>query len=171
MKISGFTFVRNALRYDFPIVECISSALPLVDEFVVNVGESDDQTWEVVRSIFSPKIRIVEHRWDDEIRTDGRIFGIQQDLALAQCAGDWAFLLHVDEVVHEEDLPAIRRAMERYNDDHNVQGLVFRMLHFNGDCWSLDPWMYRKATRVVRNNGRIRLTTDCCDFVAEGPRG
>lgn len=32
MKVSGFTFVRNAVKYDYPIVESIQSILPLVDE-------------------------------------------------------------------------------------------------------------------------------------------
>ncbi len=29
---------------------------------------------------------------------------------------------------------------------------------------SVNPWMYRKATRVIRNNRGIRSTPDCCDF-------
>ena len=168
MKVSGFTFIRNALSYDFPIVECITSALPIVDEFVVNVGRSDDDTLGVIRSISSPKIRIVETVWDDSLRTDGRIFWIQQDVALSYCTGDWAFLLQADEVVHEDDLPRIQQAMHTHLGQPEVQGLVFRMLHFKGDYWSIDPWMYHKATRIVRNNGKIRSTVDGCDFLVEG---
>ena len=40
------------------------------------------------------------------------------------------------------------------------------MLHFKGDYWSLDPWMYRRATRVIRNHCGVQSTTDCCDFRA-----
>ncbi len=155
------------IKYDFPIVESIHSILPLVDEYIVNVGKSEDDTLDLIRSIKSDKIRIAESVWDDSLVKDGRIFGMQQDIALSHCRGDWAFCLQADEVVHEEDLPVIRRAMGKYLDQPDVLGLVFRVLHFKGDYWSLDPWMYRKATRIVRNNGRIRSTVDCCDFQME----
>jgi len=168
MKISGFTFCRNMIKYDFPILESIHSLLPLVDEYIVNVGKSEDDTLDLIRSINSDKIRIVETVWDDTMLKDGRVFGLQQDVALSYCTGDWAFCLQADEVVHENDLPAIRRAMEKYESQPEVLGLVFRMLHFKGDYWSIDPWMYRKATRIVRNNKKIHSTVDCCDFQVEG---
>lgn len=171
MKVSGFTFIRNAVKYDFPIVEVITSALPIVDEFVVNVGRSDDATLDVIRSIASPKIRIFETVWDDSIKVDGKIFGVQQDLALSHCTGDWALLLQADEVLHEDDLPLVQQAMHEFLNKPDILGLVFRMRHFKGDYWSLDPWMYRKATRIVRRTGTIRSTTDCCDFVADGIPG
>jgi hypothetical protein len=44
MRVCGFTIIRNALRFDYPIVEAILSVLPVVDEFVVLVGNSDDET-------------------------------------------------------------------------------------------------------------------------------
>lgn len=171
MKVSGFTFIRNAVQYDFPIVEVITSALPIVDEFIVNVGRSEDRTLELIRSIGSPKIKIFETVWDDSLKVDGKIFGIQQDLALSHCTGDWALLLQADEVLHEDDLPAIEQAMRDHLPNPNTLGLVFRMRHFKGDYWSLDPWMYRKATRIVRRAAKIHSTTDCCDFVAEGIPG
>jgi hypothetical protein len=175
MKVSGFTFIRNAVKFDFPIVEVITSALDLVDEFVVNVGKSDDETLALVRGIRSPKVRIVETVWDDTMLKDGKVFGMQQDIALSHCTGDWALLLQGDEVLHEADVPAVRRAMEQYATSPDVMGLVFRMVHFKGDYWSVDPWMYHKATRIVRNTpdirGGIKSTTDCCDFVVAGRPG
>jgi hypothetical protein len=171
MKVSGFTLIRNALKFDFPIVESITSLLPLVDEYVVNVGRSEDDTLGLVRSIGSPKIRIVETVWDDSLKTDGKLFGTQQDLALSHCTGDWAFCLQADEVVHEDHLPVIRRAMEQYLDRPEVIAIVLRVLHFKGDYWSLDPWMYHRATRIVRNNGTIRSAIDGFDFEVEGGQG
>jgi len=50
MKVSGFTFVRNAIRYDYPVVEAIQSILPLCTELVVAVGNSDDDTLQLIRS-------------------------------------------------------------------------------------------------------------------------
>jgi hypothetical protein len=168
MKLSGFTFVRNAIKHDYQIEESIRSALPIVDEYVVNVGRSEDGTLELVRSIDSPKIKIIETVWDDNLRTDGRLFGMQQDIALANCTGDWAFLLQADEVVHEHDLPVITDALRRYHDRPDVLGLVFRVLHFKGDYWSVDPWMYHWATRIIRRRPNIHSATDGYDFEIDG---
>ena len=57
MKVSGFTFVRNAVKFDYPIVEAIQSILPLCDEFIVAVGNSEDDSLGLIRSIPSPKIK------------------------------------------------------------------------------------------------------------------
>ena len=44
MKVTGFSFVRNAIKFDYPVFEAITSILPLCDEFVVAVGKSEDDT-------------------------------------------------------------------------------------------------------------------------------
>ena len=167
MKVSGFTFIRNAVKYDFPIIEAIQSALPIVDEFIVNVGNSEDATLELIQSIQSEKIRIIESIWDDTLRRDGRVFGMQQDIALSHCTGDWALLLQADEVLHEHDYPIIQSSVQKCSDRPEVLGLVFRVLHFKGDFWSIDPWMYRKATRLIRNHRGVCSAPDGCDFTAE----
>jgi glycosyltransferase involved in cell wall biosynthesis len=75
MKIAGFTFVRNAIKYDYPIIEAITSILPICDELVVAVGNSEDGTLELIQSIDSPKIKIIETIWDDSLREGGRVGG------------------------------------------------------------------------------------------------
>ena len=57
--MSGFSICRNAVKFDYPIVEAIRSALPLVDEFIVNVGQSDDGTLDLIQYVGSGKIRVV----------------------------------------------------------------------------------------------------------------
>ena len=51
MKVCGFTFLRNAEKFDFPIVEAISSILPICDHFVVAVGNSDDNTRKIIENV------------------------------------------------------------------------------------------------------------------------
>lgn len=114
MKVSGFTFVRNVVKYDYPVVESIRSILPVVDECIVNVGRCDDGTLELIRSIGDPKIKIVESVWDETLRKDGLIYAQQTNIALSHCTGDWAFYIQADEVVHEDDLPIIQEAMRRH---------------------------------------------------------
>jgi len=170
MKVSGFTFCRNAVRYDYPVVESIRSILPIVDEFIVNVGRCEDGTLELIRSIGDPKIRIVESVWDETLRKDGLIYSQQTNIALASCTGDWAFYLQADEVIHEDDLPKIVVAMERYHRVPDVLGLLFRYLHFVGDYWSTNPWFYHKAVRIIRNNGEVESCGDAVGFHLKATR-
>lgn len=157
MKISGFTFLRNGQKLGYPFVPSIRSILPLVDEFVIALGPCDDATEEMLRAMGEPKIRIVPTRWNENIRPEysvkGFVYGQQKTIALANCTGDWAFYLEADEVVHENDLPGIRSAMEKYLDDERVEALAFDYLHFYGNAntyvWS--PGWYRSEVRIIRN--------------------
>lgn len=164
MKISGFTFCRNAVKYDYPVVESITSALPLCDEFIVNVGRCDDGTLELIQSIRDSRIKIIESVWDESLRKDGLIYSHQTNIALNHCKGDWAFYIQADEVVHEDDLPVLRHAMQRHLGNPVVKGLLFRYLHFIADYWSLNPWFYHKAVRIIRNNGEIESCGDAVGF-------
>jgi hypothetical protein len=164
MRLSGFTFCRNAVRYQYPLIESITSILPIVNEFVVNVGRCDDGTMELVRSIGDPKIRVIESVWDETLRKDGLIYSQQTNIALSHCTGEWAFYLQADEVIHEQDLSPILKALELNHGNPAVRGLLFRYLHFVGDYWSLNPWFYHKAVRIIRNNGEVESCGDAVGF-------
>ena len=91
MKISAFTFLRNAARLRFPFVESIRSALPLVDEFIIALGPCDDDTEEQLRAIGDPKIRIIPTTWNENLdgrwKVKGFIYGQQKSIALFICPG------------------------------------------------------------------------------------
>ena len=158
MKISAFTFLRNAQRLQFPFVESIRSALPLVDEFVIALGPCDDDTEARLRAIGDPKIRIIPTTWNENLdgswKVKGFIYGQQKTIALFNCTGDWALYLEGDELLHEDDLPRIRAAMERHLGDRKVEALYFRYLHFYGNRNTVanSPRWYRREVRAVRNN-------------------
>ena len=158
MKISAFTFLRNAQRLQFPFVESIRSALPLVDEFVIALGPCDDDTEARIRAFGDPKIRIIPTAWNENMdsswRVKGFIYGQQKTIALFNCTGDWALYLEGDELLHEDDLPRIRAAMERHLGDRKVEALYFRYLHFYGNRNTVanSPRWYRREVRAVRNN-------------------
>ncbi len=168
MKVAGFTFVRNAVRYDYPIVEAIGSILPACDELVVAVGASDDDTLGLVRSIPSDKIRIVETVWDDALREGGRVLAVETDKALRAVSpdADWAFYIQGDEVLHERDLPAVVEAMRRWKDDRGVEGLLFDYRHFYGsyDYVGASLRWYRREIRVVRNHPDVFSYRDAQGF-------
>jgi len=155
MKISGFTMGKNALKLYYPMRQSVESILPLVDEFVVALGDSDedDTSRDEIEAIGSDKIKIVDTVWDIEKYPRGMEHAHQTDLAKELCSGDWLFYLQSDEVVHERDLETIRSRCEELLDDYEVEGLLFSYLHFWGDyehlqdghCW------YRKEIRIIRN--------------------
>ena len=60
MKVSGFTFLRNAVINGYPFEESIRSILPIVDEFICVIGESQDETRARVAAIGCKKIRMVD---------------------------------------------------------------------------------------------------------------
>ena len=157
MKVSGFTFLRNGQKLGYPFVASIRSILPIVDEFVIALGPCDDDTEKMLHEIGDQKIRIIPTTWNERIRSDysvkGFVFGQQKSIALFNCTGDWAFYLEADEVLHENDLPKIRAAMEKHLDDERVEALAFDYLHFYGNkntiAWS--PGWYRSEVRIIRN--------------------
>lgn len=168
MRVSGFTIVRNAIKFDYPIVEAITSILPLCDEVVVAVGNSDDDTLELIRSINSPRIKIIETVWDDSLREGGRVLADETNKAFAVIdpASDWAFYIQGDEVIHEKYHPAIKEAMQKYKDDKNVEGLLFNYTHFYGsyDYVGDSRRWYRKEIRIVRNDKSISSYKDAQGF-------
>ena len=166
MRVSGFTFARNAVRLLYPLVESIRSVLPLVDEMVVNVGRSDDGTLELVRGIGDPRIVIVESTWDETSLERGRVLAEQTDIALARCTGDACLYLQADEVIHEDDHPRIRDSLLRMQDDRRVEGLIFDYVHFYGSFHTVGTsrvW-YRQEVRAFRSGLGVGSWKDAQGF-------
>ncbi|MBP6624395.1 MAG: glycosyltransferase family 2 protein [Chitinophagaceae bacterium] len=172
MKVSGFSFIKDAIKYDYPAVEAIRSILPLCDEVVVAVGKSSDQTLQLIQSIDPNKIRIVETIWDESKREGGQVLALETDKAYEEINSntDWAFYIQGDEVVHEKYYPVIREAMQTYKDDDEVDGLLFHYLHFYGsyDYVAAASNFYKKEIRVVRKRPGIYSYRDAQGFRKNG---
>jgi hypothetical protein len=170
--VSGFTFVRNAVRYDYPVSESIRSLLPLVDELIVCLGNSDDSTEELIKSINDPKIKIVHTVWDDSLREGGQVLAVETNKAMDAISdkADWAIYIQADEVLHEQDYPAIKASMQKYLQDKEVEGLLLKYLHFYGSySYTGDSrrW-YRNEIRIIRNDKSIRSFRDAQGFRKNG---
>lgn len=168
MKISGFTMVRNAVKLYYPVREAILSILPVVDEFVVALGDcdADDTTQEQIKSIGSDKVRIIHTVWDIESYPRGMEHAHQTDIAREACTGDWLFYLQADEVVHEKYLPHIVDQCRLYRDDQRVEGFLFDYIHFYGDYWhhiDYHGW-YPEEIRIVRNDPDIHSFASAQSF-------
>lgn len=172
MKIAGFSFIKNAEKYDYPIVEAITSILPICDAFFVAVGNSDDNTLDLIRRIDPEKIIILETIWDESLRVGGQVLAEETNKAFDAIPSDydWCFYVQGDEVVHEKYLPEIRRSMERYLNNIAVEGLLFHYLHFYGsyDYIATSRSWYRHEVRIIRNDKNIRSYKDAMGFRKNG---
>ncbi len=168
MHISGFTFIRNAIRYDYPVVEAILSILPLCDDFVVAVGNSDDDTLQLIKNIAPDKIKIIETVWDDDLREGGKVLAAETNKAFYEIndKADWCFYIQGDEVVHEKYHKIIRSEMEKWLHDSKVDGLLFKYKHFYGsyDYVATSSTWYRHEVRIIRNNKNIYSYRDAQGF-------
>ncbi len=167
MKISGFTIASNTIRFDYPVVESIKSILPIVDEFIVNVGPDEDGTLSLIESIGDPKIKIIRSQWNPNLDTGGYLFAQQTNIALFNCTGSWAFYLQADEVIHEDDLPLIMECVDRYLEDDRVEGLAFWHLDFWGDYSTLlnvYPYRGQRRCRLVKPHRFVLSRGDAAGF-------
>lgn len=167
MRVSGFTLVRNGIKYFYPFREAILSILPLCDELIVNVGDSEDGTLDAIRSIGSNKIKIVERVWDMSLREGGKLLSVETNAVLKECTGDWCVYIQADEVLHEKYIPEVKSKMMKHLHDDKVEGLRFRYKHFYG---SYDYYQdnYRKwyvtEVRIIKNNRNIVSWGDAMNF-------
>jgi hypothetical protein len=180
-KIAGFTFIRNALLYDYPIVEAIQSILPICDYFVVAVGKSDDQTLDLIKKLQNSntqntktpksqntKIHILETEWDDFLKSGGQVLAQETQKAFNAIPTDfdWCFYIQGDECVHENDLENIKTQLNTYKNDSKTEGFVFKYKHFFGsyDYVALSRNWYRQEVRIVRNDKNIHSYKDAQGF-------
>jgi hypothetical protein len=168
VKVCGFSFVKNAVKFDYPVVEAILSILPICDKFIVAVGDCDDGTRELIESIGSDKIEIIDTIWDPALRERGRVLASETNKAFDAIPPeyDWCFYIQGDEVIHEKYLPEIVRSMKRYRDVTEIDGLIMHYKHFYGtyDYYADSRRWYRSEIRIVKNNKGIRSWNDAQGF-------
>lgn len=168
MKISGFTFIKNGDKLYIPTKESILSILPICDEFVIALGDNDadDKTEALIDSINSPKIKIVRTVWNTKKFPKNTEFAHQTDIAKEHCSGDWLFYLQCDEAIHEKDLETIKLACKQEVNNKNVDGFLFKYLHFWGDYnhYHLSHVWYNREIRIVRNLPEIHSWKDAQSF-------
>ncbi len=168
MKVAGFTFIKNAIIYDYPVVEAIQSILPICDEVYVALGKSDDDTEALIHSIDPVKIKIIKTLWDETLKQGGQVLAAETNKAFQAIPAyyDWCFYIQGDEVIHEKYLPVVKQAMLTYKSHKQVDGLLFKYLHFYGsyDYTGNSSKWYNNEIRVVKNNKRIYSYKDAQGF-------
>ncbi len=170
--ISGFSILRNGVKYDFPFLESWRSILPLVDELVLAIGLSEDDTLAVAKKFAADegqgKVKIIETVWDPALK-NGQVLSVQTNIALDACTYDWSVYIQADEVFHEQDLPKIRAAISAANAvpaEEKPEALVFKYIHFYGNFSVVQETRssYRREIRAIRKSSGARSVGDAQSF-------
>lgn len=118
MKISGFTFVHNAIAGGYPLREAIEAVKPYVDEVVVVDMESTDETRDLVCGL--GKCRIVEGEWGNKAEeTLGKAHALH-----TKCKSDTILHFEADEV-WDNDL--LQEVMHQVNCFYLKEAVVHRI--------------------------------------------
>jgi len=168
MKVTGFSFVKNAIKYQYPVVEAIKSALPLCDDFIIAVGDSEDDTKALVTAIDPQKIKIIDSVWNESLKEGGRVLAVETDKAFQAISNDtdWCFYIQADEVLHEQYHSEVYEQMKKWKDKKQVDGLLFKYRHFYGsyDYVGISSKWYRNEIRILRNDKSIFSYRDAQSF-------
>ena len=73
-------------------------------------------------------VRMIDTIWDPNLKTGGKIFAQQTNIALDQIRGDWAFHIQADEVIHEKQIDHIKKAIDQYDADSSLDGFILPFL-------------------------------------------
>ncbi len=167
MKVVGFSFIKDAVKMQYPIVEAVQSILPLCDEVIVAVGASTDGTRELVAGLGN-KVKIIDTEWDFTLSANGKVLASETDKAFKEIAADadWCIYIQGDEVLHEDGFDEIQQAMKKWKDDKNVDGLLFKYRHFFGayKYIGVESQWYRHEVRIIKNNKNIYSYRDAQGF-------
>ncbi len=174
MKVVGFTFIRNAIKYDYPIVEAIQSILPLCDYVVVALGDSEDNTSALLNSLPADQLKIIRTTWNQTLREGGRVLAEETNKAFRAIPPDtdWCIYIQGDEVLHEDGYQEIMDNMNRYLNDKEVEGFLLNYRHFYGsyDYIGDSRRWYRREIRILRYSKDIESWRDAQGFRKRGKK-
>jgi len=174
MKVAGFTFIRNGIKFDYPFIEAIQSILPLCDKVYVALGQSEDNTKELIQAMNEPKLIVIPTIWDDSLREGGKVLAVETNKAFDGIPAeyDWCIYIQGDEVLPDESLEVIKAGMTQYLHNPEVEGLLLQYLHFYGTYKYIADsanW-YRREIRIIRNDKAIRSYKDAQGFRKNGQK-
>ena len=110
MKISGYTFVKNGIWFDYHVKHSIAHNARLFDEFIIVYSDSDDGTYEAIdegiKLSGSKNVKIVKSEWK-ELGSKQQIIR-WKSTALKHITGNWAIFLDVDEFLPDWEMAKMK---------------------------------------------------------------
>lgn len=129
-SLGGSIIVHNAVEFDYCVAESLASLAAVCDDVVVLDCQSTDETLDLLRDTarMLMNVRVIEGG-DWNCAPDYSRLAILTDLAKSHLKTDWHFSLQADEVLHEDDFPAIRQVVLQRPYD----SCMSRRINFFGD--------------------------------------
>lgn len=174
MPLYGFSFLRNAIKFDYPFRESLQSLAAATDAQLLALGRSEDGTENAIAALQKdlPRLQVLPTVWDDALKTGGLILSQQTNVALNALRAEsqkesnaWGLYLQADELIHERDIPQIRQDFS----DAEAQGcdvVVFRYIHFwhSFDRIAINKKWYSEEIRGVRLHSETESWGDAQSF-------
>jgi glycosyltransferase involved in cell wall biosynthesis len=181
--ISGYTTVYNAIRQEYPFMQCIKSMLAFCDEVCVVDGGSTDGTLETLLKSFSgnEKVKIKQVKRDWSAPNYPIFDGMQKAEARSMCTSEFCWQMDSDEIVHEDDADKIRDICKYFSIDYDILSLPVIEYWCGPDKVRCDiqPWKWRLSRNApyithgipgdlrVMHDGLLyaKQGTDGCDMI------
>ncbi|MFN8369386.1 MAG: hypothetical protein U0T83_02040 [Bacteriovoracaceae bacterium] len=167
LKIFGFSFIRNGIKYDYPYLTSLYSLKPITEKVYLAVGKSEDGTEATLNNLEFLKIFPTE--WDETLREGGLILSQQTNYILDKLKADqksgWGIYLQGDEVLNDEDYELIIRDLN-FADTNGYDAVSFRFLHFwqNHHQIAINKKWYPYEIRAIKLNTEIESWGDAQSF-------
>ncbi|MBA7605980.1 hypothetical protein ES703_13116 [subsurface metagenome] len=147
IKITGIISVCDAVSAGYPFLEAILSVMPIVDEFLIADGGSEDDTFkwmERLRDAF-PKVKLYRIPWFKSDYWEALDNSLNR--LIREASGDWIFESSGDNLWHEKDILEIKQTIE-YAHRNGYNSIRHPCLNCG---WThIGSYVYRNV-RIVRN--------------------
>jgi len=120
MKISACVITKNEEKNIVKWLECMGK---LADQLVVVDTGSNDLTCEIAKKFGA---EIFSYKWEND-------FSAAKNFAIEQAVGDWIVFLDADEYFTDGSIINIKRYLNLYNKDKNVDALICKIINIDAD--------------------------------------
>lgn len=179
-SLYGFTLVRNAIKYDYPLYESLMSMQNLVDKIFIALGDcdEDDETLKLISTIPSNiSIAIQNTIWDMSLKR-GHVLSAETNKALSflkatvgigagigNLQSAWGLYLQADEVLHESENQQLLADLA-LAEEGGYDAISFRYLHFWQSHYAvaISKQWYPREVRAIKLDSSIASYGDAQGF-------
>jgi glycosyltransferase involved in cell wall biosynthesis len=145
----------NVEYMDYCLEETVRCALQFADEICVNDGMSTDNTYDVLMALQEEfgkdRIKIHRREWVHDWFWQEK----ERNYALNMSNSDWVFFMDVDECIHENDVPKIRRIAE--TSKYNFVNCPYYHFYGTPQYIQTHPAFYQRHTKMGRRKTNFRI--------------
>lgn len=160
-SLSSYGFIYKGIAHDYPIEEYLQSLLPVMDEVLIGVVESDDGTSEILQDYADKNshLRLIPMPLPDH---HSQVITLTNYLA-DQTKSEYSIRLECDEILYEDDGPRLRAYVDEAAEKGVNVGFIARENFFaNYETVCEFDGIVSREKRLRKNNSYWRYsTTDC----------